>query len=140
MSEFEKYVVLAEQKRVIDQQLDHDAAFGGSHEVIEDHGPHRVERPQKGLQVDALGGAVDGAQPPVEGAGAVVEQRIPVPVAFLGERLPESRVGGGGRVLRRQVHGLQRAAGGREHGCQHEKRSPALFSERQHGAECNESV
>ena len=140
MGEFEQYVVLAEQERVVHEQLDLDTALSGRDQVIENHGPDGIDTPQEGLHVDALGRAVDGAKPPVEGARPVVEQRIPVPGAFVGECLPELRVGGSGRVFRRQLHGLQRAAGRREHGCEHENGSPELFSEHQHGAKCNESV
>ncbi len=73
LGQFQQYVVFAEKEGVVDEQLYLDAAFGSCNEMIEHHGTHRVEGPQKGLQVDAFRRAVDCTQPPVQCGGTIVE-------------------------------------------------------------------
>jgi hypothetical protein len=68
----EDQFVFVNQKSVIDQDAHGDTAIGGCDDVIQNHCTGRIEVPQKGLKVDARGGAINGPQPPVKCCGAVV--------------------------------------------------------------------
>ncbi len=140
LGEFEKYVVFAEKEGVVDEQLDGDAAFGGCNEMVQHESPDRVQGPQEGLQVDALGCAVDRSQPPVQRGGTIVEQRKPVARALLGKRFPGIRGCRRRGVLRQLFHGLQRGARSAEDGEKHRQTPRDLPVDVPHGAKCSESV
>ena len=68
----EDQFVFVNQKRVIDQDANGDTAICGCHDVIQNQRTGRIEVPQKGLKIDAGGGAINGPQPPVKCGGAVI--------------------------------------------------------------------